>query len=307
MHRDVIERLDREGTLNLRINEWPMLFEDGIELAVELRERFKNSKKIRVNTLKAFMDSVFASHTSWMLEPYADKPGDSGFPLVDPDEMERQVLEADRLGFQVTTHATGTRAIRTMLDIYEKAGQVNGQKDARHRIEHVEACHPDDLPRFAQLGVIASMTPLHLTAEMEAYYIPRLGDKGHYGFQWRSLIESGAHLCFGSDWPSLTWKDPSPLANIFGAVTRSTPENYGKLEWYPQQCITVEDSIRAYTLESAYAECQENRKGSLTVGKLADLVVLSQNILEIPPEQILETEIIMTIFDGKVMYQKETP
>lgn len=305
MHRDVIEKLDREGTLNLRINEWPMLFEDGLESGVELRERFKSSEKIRVNTFKAFMDSVLGSYTAWMLEPYADKPGETGFPMIEPDKLEEQILEADRLGFQVTTHATGTRAIRTVLDIYERVGQMNGRQDARHRIEHVSACHPDDLPRFAQLGVIASMQPLHLT--MEDYVIPKLGDKGHYGFQWQGLIASGAHLCFSTDWPSLVWKNPSPLATIFGAVARCRPEKYGKFEWYPEQRVTVKDAIRSYTLEGAYAECLEHRKGSLTVGKLADLVVLSRNILDTPPEEILETEVLLTIFGGKVIYRKAIP
>jgi predicted amidohydrolase YtcJ len=303
---DAVEKMDQQGTLHLRISEWPMILEDGLDKAVELRARFEGNEKIRVNTVKAFMDGVLSNYSAWMLDPVADKAGEVGYPVIDPAKLEPLVIEADRLGFQVATHVIGTRAVRTMLDMYEKAAKVNGKRDARHRLEHIETSHPDDRPRFKQLGVVASMTPVHCTADLEGYYMSRLGEQGHLGFAWKSFLDNGVHLSFGTDWVAVDLKEPSPLQQIFGAVTRCTPQNYGKLKWHLEQCISVQDSVRSYTLESAYAEKMEHRKGSITPGKLADVIVLSQNILETAPEKILETEVLMTIFDGKIVSGMES-
>jgi len=304
MYLDAIESLEAQGALHLRISEWPMIL-DGLEKAVALRDRFAKSDKFRVHTVKTFMDGVMSNYSAWMLEPFADKPGETGYPVIDPKKLEPLVIEADRLGFQVATHVIGTRAVHTMLDMYEKAMEVNGRRDNRHRLEHVEASHPDDRKRFAELGVIASMTPVHCTADLEGYYISRLGDSGHLGFAWRSFLENGVHLSFGTDWPAVDLKEPSPLEQIFGAVTRCTPQNYGKLAWHLDQCVTVQEAIRSYTLEGAYAEKMEHRKGSLTAGKLADMIVLSENILETSPERLLETKVLMTIFDGEIVHDTE--
>jgi hypothetical protein len=304
MYLDVIEAMDKNNSLHLRISEWPMIL-DGLDKAVELRERFAKSEKFRVHTVKTLMDGVMSNYSAWMLEPFADKPGETGYPVIDPEKLEPLVIEADRLGFQVATHVIGTRAVRTMLDIYEKAQRENGRLDCRHRLEHVESSHPDDRKRFAELGVISSMTPVHCTADLEGYYISRLGDSGHLGFAWKSFLENSVHLSFGTDWPAVDLREPSPLEQIFGAVTRCTPQNYGKLKWHLEQCISVQDAIRSYTLEGAYAEKMEHRKGSLTTGKLADMIVLSENILESPPEKLLETKVLMTIFDGEIVHDLE--
>ena len=301
---DAIEMMDRQNILNLRISEWPMILE-GLDKAAALRERFANSEKFRVHTVKIYMDGVSSNYSAWMLDSYADKPGETGYPVIDLETLEPLIVEADRMGFQVATHAVGTRAVRTMLDMYEKAAQVNGKRDARHRVEHVENSHPDDRKRFAELGVISSMTPVHCTADLEGYYISRLGDNGHLGFAWKSFLDNGVHLSFGTDWPAVDLKEPSPLKQIFGAVTRCTPQNFGKLNWHRDQCISVEDAIRSYTLEGAYAEKMEHAKGSLTAGKLADVIVLSENILETPPETLLDTRVLMTIFDGRIVHDLE--
>jgi hypothetical protein len=263
------------------------------------------SEIIRVGTVKVLFDGVMSNYSAWMLEPFADNPDETGYPLVDPVKLAPLVLAADRAGFQVAAHVIGTRAVRTMLDIYEQAERLNGKRDRRHRLEHIESSHPEDRPRFAHLGVIASMTPVHCTADLEGYYISRLGEKGHYGFAWKSFLDNGVHLSFGTDWPAVDLKDPSPLEQIFAAVTRCTPQNYGKLEWHLDQRITVQDAIRSYTLESAYAEHMDHHKGSLTPGKLADIIVLSENILECSPQKILETYTKMTIFNGQIIYESE--
>jgi hypothetical protein len=304
MYLDAIEAMDKNNSLQLRISEWPMIL-DGLDKAVELRERFAKSEKFRVHTVKTLMDGVMSNYSAWMLEPFADKPGETGYPVIDPEKLEPLVIEADRLGFQVATHVIGTRAVRTMLDIYERAQKENDRLDCRHRLEHVESSHPDDRKRFAELGVISSMTPVHCTADLEGYYISRLGDSGHLGFAWKSFLENSVHLSFGTDWPAVDLREPSPLEQIFGAVTRCTPQNYGKLKWHLEQCISVQDAIRSYTLEGAYAEKMEHRKGSLTTGKLADMIVLSENILESPPEKLLETKVLMTIFDGEIVHNLE--
>lgn len=299
-HLDAIEQMASQGRLHLRISEWPFLL-DGLDKAVQLRDRFSNNEQIRVSTVKVMFDGVMSNYSAWMLEPYADNPSETGYPLIDPEKLSPLVIAADREGFQIAAHAIGTRAVRTMLDLYERAERANGRRDRRHRLEHIEASHPDDRPRFAKLGVIASMTPVHCTADLEGYTISRLGENGHYGFAWRSFLENGVHLAFGTDWPAVDLKDPSPLEQIFSAVTRCTPQNYGRLEWHLEQCLTVQQAIRSYTLESAYAEHMDHRKGSLSPSKLADLIVLSNNILETPPEEILETEVMMTIFDGEII------
>jgi predicted amidohydrolase YtcJ len=302
-HFEVLFDLAQAGKLDLRLSEWPALTAD-LSHACRLRERLRGSEILRCSTVKIFIDGVMSNLSAWMLQPYADHPETCGYPVMDPAEMEALVIEADRQGFQVATHAIGTRAVRSTLDMYEKARQVNGKRDARHRIEHIETSTSIDRLRFASLGVLASMTPVHCTADLEGYIISRLGEHGDLGFAWQSFLDAGAHLAFGTDWPAADMKEPNPLEQIFAAVTRQTPEAHrsGKPVWHPEQRITVQQAIRSYTLEGAYGEFMEERKGSLEPGKLADITVLSHNILECPPQEMLETEVVMTVFDGRLVY-----
>jgi predicted amidohydrolase YtcJ len=221
-------------------------------------------------------------------------------------EVSEWVLQADAAGFQVIIHAIGDRAVREVLNIYEHTRNTNGKRDSRHRIEHVEVAHPTDQCRFFDLSVIASMTPIHLTADVDEYIKNRLGEERGYAYAWRSFLDLGAHLCFGTDFPAIDLLEPDPLKQIFAAVTRTQPGLIGASVWHPEQLISMAEAIRCYTLEGAYAEFMEHRKGSITPGKLADLCVLSKNILEAPPQKILETQVVMTIFDGKIVYENQS-
>ena len=151
-------------------------------------------------------------------------------------KLANMVVAADREGFQIFVHAIGDRAVRETLNVFEQAMRVNGRRDSRHRIEHVELAHPDDQARFASLGVIPSMQPLHCSACIEDYLVDRLGEpRGGTAYPWRYFVDNNAHLCFGTDWPAIDMLEPNPLENIFGAVTRTLPENYGKPIWHPEQ------------------------------------------------------------------------
>jgi predicted amidohydrolase YtcJ len=314
-HFEVYARMAAEGALKLRISEWAFLdgglsaglsAAGGLAEAQDLRARFRANERVRVVGLKVLLDGVLSAHTAWMLEPYADAPDQVGFPILEPDDLLQKAARADALGFQILVHAVGDRAVRETLDVYEQVARINGRRDSRHRIEHVEVAHPRDQQRFAKLGVIPCMTPVHCTACIEDYVDDRLGEpRARHAYPWRSFVDTGAHLCFGTDWPAVDLAAPDPLQQIFAAVTRATPQAFGRLAWHPEQRLSVADAIRCYTLESAYAEFMEGRKGSITPGKLADLCVLSEDILRAPPEQILETEVTMTVFDGEVVYVKE--
>jgi predicted amidohydrolase YtcJ len=301
---DFCERMVADGNLKIRVNHWPDL-DQGLEDAINIRERFQGNEKFFVVGLKLFLDGVLSNRTAWLLEESSDSPGETGYPVNDLDELTQWVLDADREGFQVITHAIGDRAVREMLNIYERAARENGKRDSRHRIEHGEMIHPDDQIRFAQLGAIPSMTPMHCATSEPKMYLPfRIGpEREIYAYAWRDLIDAGARLCFGTDHPTLSIEKPEPLKQLFHAVTRIPPDNPGLQPWHPEQALTIEEAIRCYTLEPAYAEFNEHRKGSITTGKLADLCVLDRNILETDPKELLETEVIMTIFDGEVVHE----
>ena len=301
---DFCERMLTDGNLKIRVNHWPDL-DEGIGKAIKIRERFHGNDKFSVVGVKLFMDGVLSNRTAWLLEEYSDSQNETGYPVNDMEELTEWVLEADREGFQVITHAIGDRGVREILDVYERAAKENGKRDSRHRIEHIELAHPDDHGRFAQLGVIASMTPMHCATSHPNMYIPaRIGpERETYAYAWMDLIDAGARLCYGTDHPTLSIEQPEPLKQLFQAVTRIPPDDSGLQPWRPEQCLTIEEAIRCYTLEPAYAEFKENRKGSITPGKFADLCVLDKNILETDPHQILETNVVLTVFDGEVVHE----
>jgi len=295
--------LDRAGKLSVRIyqslpvRDWKTLADTGVTAPF-------GSPHLRIGNIKAFADGALGSGTAWMLAPFTDNPGTSGLAsadLLDIEKFYQSMRGADKAGLQLTIHAIGDKAIRTILDLYARLEKEDGPADRRPRIEHVQHIDPADYPRFAQLGVIASMQPYHAIDDGR-WAVKALGPeriKSSYG--WKSLLDAGATLAFGSDWPVAPL---DPLMGIYAAATRATLDGKNPNGWVPEQKISVAQAVHAYTVGAAYAEHQEAVKGSIAPGKLADLVVLSDDIFAIAPASIEKTKVDMTIFDGKVIYRR---
>ena len=214
--------------------------------------------------------------------------------------MLERVRGADRAGLQVIIHAIGDRANDIILSIYEQVENENGGRDRRWRIEHAQHLRPQDIPRFARDHVIASMQPYHAIDDGR-WAEKRIGhERAKTTYAFRSLLDSGATLAFGTD---LTVAPLNPVLSIYAAVTRRTLDGKHPNGWIPEQKISVEEAVRAYTVGSAYAEFQEKEKGTITPGKLADLVILSRDIFKIDPKEIEKVKVVMTIMDGRVVYQ----
>ena len=262
------------------------------------------SEMLRVGGLKGFADGSLGSTTALFYEPYRDDPSTSGIAgdeMYPEGVMLKRVSEADRAGLQVMIHAIGDRANDLILSIYEQVERENGKRDRRFRIEHAQHLRAQDIPRFARDGVIASMQPYHAIDDGR-WAEKRIGKeriKTTYAF--RSLLDSGATLAFGTDW---TVAPLNPLLSIYAAVTRRTLDGKNPNGWVPEQKITVQETVRAYTLGSAYAEFQENVKGSITAGKLADIVLLSRDIFKIDPNEIESVKVVMTMVDGRVVFEE---
>jgi len=259
---------------------------------------------LRMGGLKAFMDGSLGSTTAFFFEPYKDAPGTSG--LLRPDDqpqgkMGERIQAADAAGLQCSVHAIGDRANYLLLNYFEAAEKANGERDRRFRIEHAQHLQLTDIPRFGKLGVIASMQPYHLIDDGR-WAEKRIGAerlKGTYAF--RSLMDTGATLAFGSDWPVAPL---DPIRGIYAAVTRRTLDGKHPGGWIPEQKITVEEAVRSYTAGGAYAEFAEREKGTLEPGKLADIVVLSKDIFQIAPEAIWDTKVISTWVGGRQAWPK---
>ena len=257
---------------------------------------------VRIGGLKGFVDGSLGSHTAAMLQPFSDAPKDTGLFVTPPESLYARTLGADKAGLHVMVHAIGDRAIRVQLDNYARVEKENGPRDRRFRIEHAQHIAPSDIPRFASLHVIASMQPYH---EMDdgrwaEAVIGHERSKTTYAF--KSILDAGARLAFGSDW---SVAPPTPIEGIYGAVTRETLDGKHPGGWIPEQKISVEDALRAYTSGSAYASFEENIKGTLESNKLADFVLIDRDLTRIPHEEIRDARIMMTIVGGRVVYERE--
>lgn len=256
---------------------------------------------LTVRSIKRSIDGALGSHGAWLLEPYTDLPSSAGLNTAPVEDVEETARIAARNGFQLNVHAIGDRGNREVLDLYERAWAETGEDGAglRWRVEHAQHLHPDDIGRFAELGVIASMQGVHATSD--GPWVPeKLGEwRSETGaYVWRDLWDSGAVVTNGTDVPV---EDIDPLASYYSTVSRMT--NTGE-RFYPDQSLTREEALRSYTLNNAYAAFQEDELGSLTVGKRADITVLDRNILQVPEEEIPETRIEMTIVDGEIRYTR---
>ncbi|MDP1570210.1 MAG: amidohydrolase [Vicinamibacterales bacterium] len=255
---------------------------------------------LRIGALKGFVDGSLGSHTAAFHEPFTDTPGSRGLFVTTHEDLDAWVRGADKAGLHVAVHAIGDRANGDLLDIFQRVAEAHGARDRRFRIEHAQHLAPADIPRFAALGVIASMQPYH--AIDDGRWAERVigAERIKTTYAFRGLIDAGAHLAFGSDW---FVAPPTPLEGIYAAVTRRTLDDATPDGWVPAQKITVEEALRAYTYEGAYASFEEATKGVIAPGMLADLTVMDRDLREIPPEQIRDARIVRTIVGGRTVYE----
>jgi predicted amidohydrolase YtcJ len=257
---------------------------------------------LRIGAVKVFSDGALGARTAWMIDPYEGEPQNFGISVASADHMKEVVEKASRAGLAVFTHAIGDKANRVVLDAIEASRRAGIGLHLRHRIEHAQVLHPDDLDRFAALGVIPSMQPIHATQDM-LLADKHWGSRSRYSYAWRTLWDSGAVLAFGSDAPVET---PDVIQGIHAAVTRQRADGApGGDGWIPEERIRVEEAVWAYTVGAAYAGGEEAIKGSITPGKLADLAVLSQDIFSVNPMAILETDVTATVVGGEFVHGKE--
>ncbi|HEX6307592.1 MAG TPA: amidohydrolase [Longimicrobiales bacterium] len=298
---DFYRTLESEGALPVRL--YVMIRESNDRLEEHLPRYLMPAEEndyLTVRAIKVTIDGALGSHGAWLLEPYVDMPESVGIPTVPPERVARTAELAIANGFQLNVHAIGDRANREVLDIYERTFAANPDRaDVRWRIEHAQHLHPEDIPRFGELGVIAAMQGVHATSD--APWIPRrLGDeRARSGaYVWRSLMESGAIIANGTDAPV---EHVSPIASFYSTVSRRT--GAGEV-FYPEQRMTREEALRSYTRNNAYATFADSSLGSLTPGKLADIVVLSKDIMRIPEEEIPTAQVDLTIVGGVIRYQR---
>jgi predicted amidohydrolase YtcJ len=298
---NVYQELARQGKLKTRIYGCSPLSDYSRWQKTGVTRAFGN-EWLRVGCLKGYSDGSLGSTTAWLFAAYLDAPNSSGLASDEIPKMPENISAADKAGLQINIHAIGDKANDFVLSTFEKAARDNGAKDRRFRIEHAQHLRMEDIKRFGQLKVIASMQPFHLADDGrwagKRLDAPRL--KGTYAF--RSLLDSGAFVAFGTDWAVAPL---NPLLGIHAAVTRQTLDDKNPGGWIPEQKITVEETVRAYTQGSAYAEFQENVKGSIAPGKLADFVILSADIFSINPTEIRNVQVLTTVVDGKIVYERK--
>jgi predicted amidohydrolase YtcJ len=266
-----------------------------------LRREFTKGN-VRATTVKIMQDGVLETQTAALLEPYVGKGDQKGIPMVEPELLKKAVTALDKERFQVHFHAIGDAAIRQCLDAIEAARRKNGVRDSRHHIAHIQLFHPDDIPRFRSLGVVANFQPLWAYADeyIEDLTLPFLGpSRQRWIYPIGSLLRSGAVVAFGSDW---SVSSANPLEELEVAVTRMGPNGETREPFLPAERIDLKDALAAFTLNAAYVNFQEDRTGSIEPGKLADLIVLDRNLFTIPPEQISETRVLLTLFGGRPIY-----
>jgi predicted amidohydrolase YtcJ len=303
---DLYDELHRKSELSVRIYVAFEMDPPGItakksQLIEQARKKY-HDEWVSAGAIKFFLDGVVESHTAAMLAPYSDDPTQIGTLFWDPSKYKKTVQQLDRDGFQIFTHAIGDKAVRTALDAYENATHTN-HTQGRPRIEHIETISEQDIPRFGKLGVIASFQPLHAYPDDDTLKIWARNagpERAQRAWVWHSIESTGGHLAFGSDWPVVTL---NPWYGVQNALTRQTREGDPPGGFVPHERISLKDAIKGYTLGAAYAGRRENTEGSIEPGKVADLIVLSQDLFKIEPNQIANTEVLLTMVGGKVVYQ----
>ncbi|HSR52069.1 MAG TPA: amidohydrolase [Acidobacteriota bacterium] len=312
---DIYRELREQGELDVRIHfrypldDWKKLADRGLEIG-------SGDEWIRLGSLKGHIDGIMGTSTARFFEPYAHNPGSRGRwrrLMVDEDgnfvegKFLQYMLDADQAGLQLTVHAIGDEANHLLLDYLEELRRQNGEKDRRFRLVHAQVIAPDDFPRLGELEVVAEVQPFHLSDDMR-WMEERIGhqrSKGAYAF--KTIQDNGGLLCFGTDWPGTSAAEYpiNPMLGIYAAVTRQTVTGEPQGGWFPDERISVEEALKAYTYNTAYANFEEQVKGSLTPGKVADIAVLSQDLLEIETSKILDTEVLYTVIGGQIAYQRD--
>ena len=299
----IFERAHKAGRLKTRIYAAvPLATWEQLRDTVAVRGR--GDAWLRIGALKGFVDGSLGSHTAAMLQPFTDAPSDTGLFVNTHEHLYEWTSGADKAGLHVIVHAIGDRAIRDQLDIFERVEKENGPRDRRFRIEHAQHIAPPDIPRFAKLGVIASMQPYHAIDDgrwAEKVIGP---ERSKTTYAFRSLRDAGATLAFGSDW---FVAPPTPLEGLYAAVTRRTLDDRNPTGWIPEQKISLEDALRAYTRGAAYATFTEKEKGVIAPGTLADFAIIDRDLTKVAPEAIRDAHIALTAVGGRVVYERKAP
>lgn len=295
------QRLRERGELQLRLLQQIPEADMDAALQLGLRSGF-GDEWIRIGAVKIFSDGSLGARSALMIDAYEGEPGNLGIAVASAPHLKQQIDKAARAGLAVHIHAIGDQANRNVLDAIEATRRAGVGLHLRHRIEHAQVLHPQDLPRFAALGVIASMQPIHCTQDMVLAERHWGAQRCRLAYAWSSLLSSGAMLAFGSDAPVET---PDVLQGIYAAVARRRPDGApGPDGWVPEECVSVVEAVYAYTMGAAYAAGEEATKGSLTPGKVADLTVLDEDIFSVPAQGLLETAIQATMVGGQFVYEK---
>ena len=315
MQLEIYHELRQKGELTVRVHfrpgldRWKAMADRGVRIG-------SGDEWIRLGALKGHIDGIMGTSTARFFQPYSNNPNNRGRwrPLMVNEKGEfvagkflGYMLDADRAGAQLTVHAIGDEANSVLLDYLEELNRRNGKKDRRFRLVHAQVLAPADFRRLGLLGIVAEVQPFHLSDDMR-WMEERIGaerSKGAYAF--KSIQASGAILSFGTDWPGTSASEYpiNPMLGLYAAVTRQTLDGKPESGWFPAERISIEDAIRAYTYNTAYANFEEKLKGSIEVGKLADLTVLSRNLVRIPPRELLTTEVVYTIVNGQIVYEKK--
>ncbi len=295
---ELYRQLDEEGVLKLRIyavlpGNFAVRYFDQNDILI--------TDRVTARATKLYMDGAMGSRGAWMIEPYTDRPTDdegnpyTGLTVSEPEFIDFVARHGTERGYQVCVHAIGDRANRRVLDAFEQAGA----SDARHRVEHAQLLHPDDIARFASLGVIPSMQPTHCTSDMR-WVADRVGDKRALGaYAWRSLIETGVPIAGGSDFPV---ESHNPFLGFYAAVTRQNHEGQPEGGWQPDQRMTRDEALKSFTIWAAYAAFEEDQKGTLELGKLADFIVIDRDVMTCEPSEILNTRVLSTVIGGEWVF-----
>ena len=295
---ETYRRAHRRGEMLTRIYSVVPL-RDWARMRDEVADNGTGDNWLRIGGLKGFMDGSLGSHTAAMLEPFADAPDDRGFLINELDDMREWITGADAAGLQVMVHAIGDSAIRDLLDIFLDVVEANGEKDRRFRMEHAQHIHPDDIERFAIQNIIAAMQPYHAVDDGRWAEKVIGAERAKTTYAFRSLLDAGAKVAFGSDW---TVAPASPVEGIHAAVTRRTIDGANPRGWVPGQKVSVEQALHAYTTVGAFASFDEDNRGMLKPGMLADFVLIDRDLTAVEPDTLRDARILRTVVGGKVVF-----